>query len=120
MVKKLLTGLCAGAMCVATVFAAAGCNDKKEDKKPVKIKDGISLTVGQGKSETVDLSQYISVEGTDYTYSVQSSATAVCSVSVTENIATLYGESAGDAVVTATADTVSVEFSVTVTAAAAP
>ena len=58
MVKKLLTGLCAGAMCVATVFAAAGCNDKKEDKKPVKIKDGISLTVGQGKSETVDLSQY--------------------------------------------------------------
>ncbi|MDE5943623.1 MAG: Ig-like domain-containing protein [Clostridia bacterium] len=115
MMRKLLAGLCAGTICIAMLVAAACNPTPAEGDKPVKIKDGISITVEEQKTAAVDLSLYISIpEGLDYEYTATSSNRAVATVSVTENIATITAVAEGSATVTASVDEVSVEFSVTV------
>lgn len=115
MKKKLFAGLVVGVMC-CTVAVAAACSDDDGNKtnSPKKLGDGISIVLDEGQSTTVDLSLYISVEGTDYSYSVVSSAETVATVSVSANIATVTAVSEGTATVTASAGEISVEFPVTV------
>ena len=112
--KKLITAVLAAITCCMVVLFAACTNN--EVKKPEKLKDGIALTITEGESKTIDLSEYISIEGTDFAYTVESSNKGVATVSVNGNTATVTAVAKGSATVTASADTVSVTFAVTVSA----
>ena len=102
-------------MLVCCVFAlCAGCKDGKGQKKPEKIKDGTALTITAGESKNIDLTEYITIEGTKYSYSAESSDDGVATVSVDGNVATVTAVAEGSAEVTASADAVQVKFAVTV------
>lgn len=111
--KKFLAALFSVLVCGAVAVFAA-CNSDGNKKKPEKLKDGTALTLTEGGSQSIDLSEYISIEGTDYVYSANSSAESVATVSVSGNTATVTAVSKGSATVTASADEVSVTFAVTV------
>lgn len=102
-------------LCIVAAFAAA-CGGSGDSHKPEKLKDGIALTITEGESKSIDLSEYISVAGTGYAYTVNSSAPNIATVSVDGNTATVVAAKEGNATVTASADTVSVTFAVTVSA----
>lgn len=113
--KKSFVGFAAAATCCfAFALFACGDDEQTKPKTPEKLRDGeaISLTVG-GTKET-DLSAYISVAGTDATYSVTSSAPEVVTVAVENTVATFSAVARGTATVTASAGDVDIEFGVTV------
>lgn len=115
--KKLLAAFCSFALCIVAAFAVACDNEDREDAvKPEKLKDGIALTITEGESKTIDLSEYISIEGTEYAYTVNSSEPDVATVSLDGSTATVVAVAEGTATVTASADEVEVSFAVTVNA----
>ena len=70
--KKFLVTLFSVLVSSIVVMCAA-CKHPKDDdetKKPEKIKDGIALTITEGESQNIDLSEYISIEGTEFAYTV--------------------------------------------------
>lgn len=98
--------------CVFALFA--GCKDDGEQKKPEKIKDGTALTLTVGENKSLNLSEYISVEGTEYGYAAESSDKSVATVELSGNTAKISAVAEGSAVITACADAVEVKFAVTV------
>ncbi len=111
--KKFLASLIVAALsCVIAV--CAGCKDRNGEKKPELLKDGVALTITAGETQSIDLSEYISIEGTEYAYAAESSDGSVATVSVEGNTATVTAVAAGSAEITASADAVQVKFAVTV------
>lgn len=113
--RKILTAVLTAIACCAVALFTAACGDVG-DAKPKKLKDGIAITITEGESKSLDLSEYISLEGTQYAYTVDSSPKDIATVSVDGNTATVVAVAEGTATVTASADEVSVSFAVTVTA----
>ena len=113
--RKILTAVLTAIACCAVALFAAACGDVG-GAKPKKLKDGIAITITEGESKSLDLSEYISLEGTQYAYTVDSSPKDIATVSVDGNTATVVAVAEGAATVTASADEVSVSFAVTVTA----
>ena len=113
--RKILTAVLTAIACCAVALFAAACGDVG-GAKPKKLKDGIAITITEGESKSLDLSEYISLEGTQYAYTVDSSPKDIATVSVDGNTATVVAVAEGSATVTASADEVSVSFAVTVTA----
>ncbi|MCI9407243.1 MAG: hypothetical protein HFK06_02690, partial [Clostridia bacterium] len=114
--KKFLVTLFSVLVSSIVVICAA-CNHQKDDdetKKPEKIKDGIALTITEGESQNIDLSEYISIEGTEFAYTVYSSDDSIATATVDGNTATVTAVSKGNATVTASADEISINFAVTV------
>ena len=111
--KKILASFVVAVLsCVIAV--CAGCTDGNDGKKPELLKDGAALTITAGETESIDLSEYISIEGTEYAYAAESSDSSVATVSVEGNTATVTAVAAGSAEITASADAVQVKFAVTV------
>lgn len=111
--KKILASFVVAILsCVIAV--CAGCNGRNDKKKPELLKDGIALTITAGETESIDLSEYISIAGTEYAYTVKSSDSSVATVSVEGNTATVKAVAEGSAEITAAADAVEVKFAVTV------
>lgn len=113
--RKILTAVLTAIACCAVALFTAACGDVG-GAKPKKLKDGIAITITEGESKSLDLSEYISLEGTQYAYTVDSSPKDIATVSVDGNTATVVAVAEGAATVTASADEVSVSFAVTVTA----
>lgn len=113
--RKILTAVLTAIACCAVALFTAACGDVG-GAKPKKLKDGIAITITEGESKSLDLSEYISLEGTQYAYTVDSSPKDIATVSVDGNTATVVAVAEGTATVTASADEVSVSFAVTVTA----
>lgn len=111
--KKFLVALFSVLVCSVVAFCAA-CKPDGEQKKPEKLKDGISLTLTEGDSKSIDLAEYISVDGTDCVFAVSSSDDDVVTATLAGNAATVTALSKGSATVTASAGEVSVTFPVTV------
>ncbi len=114
--KKFLVTLFSVLVSSIVVMCAA-CKHPKDDdetKKPEKIKDGIALTITEGESQNIDLSEYISIEGTEFAYTVYSSDDSIATATVDGNTATVTAVSKGNATVTANADEISINFAVTV------
>lgn len=110
--KKFLLAICTAMLCIVAVLTAA-CGGS-EVKQPEKLKDGIALTLTEGESKNIDLSEYISIEGSEYAYEATSSQQNIATVAVEGNIAKVTAVSEGNATVTASAGEVSVDFAVTV------
>lgn len=109
--KKFLLAICTAMLCtVAALCAACGGGAKQ----PEKLKDGIALTLTEGESKNIDLSEYISIEGGGYSYEATSSRQNIATVAVEGNIAKVTAVSEGNATVTASAGEVTVDFAVTV------
>lgn len=109
--KKFLLAICTAMLCtVAALCAACGGGAKQ----PEKLKDGIALTLTEGESKNIDLSEYISIEGGGYSYEATSSQQNIATVAVEGNIAKVTAVSEGNATVTASAGEVTVDFAVTV------
>ena len=110
--KKFLLAICTAMLCtVAALCAACGGGGAKQ---PEKLKDGIALTLTEGESKNIDLSEYISIEGGGYSYEATSSRQNIATVAVEGNIAKVTAVSEGNATVTASAGEVTVDFAVTV------
>lgn len=113
MMRKFLAALFSVLVC-STVAILAACKPGEEPKKPEKLKDGIALTLTVGGSESINLTEYISIEGTDYVYEVSSSNDGVVTAVIDGSLAVISAVSKGEATVTASADEVFVTFAVTV------
>lgn len=116
--KKHYCGACITAIC-GLVFALTACSgDTPTQQSPEKLKDGDAISLVVGENKPLNLSEYIAIPQTGYTYEVKSSDTGVLTVTVTENTATVTGVAPGVTQVTAAAGTVNVTFDATVYGAA--
>jgi len=79
--RKILNAVLTAIACCAVALFAAACGDVG-DAKPKKLKDGIAITITEGESKSLDLSEYISLEGTQYAYTVDSSPKDIATGSV--------------------------------------
>ena len=114
--KKAIAGFTAAATC-CFAFALCACGDEgttDEPKIPEKLRDGEAVSLVVGGSHELDMTKYISIAGTDATYSVASSKPEVATVALTDTTAKITAVSRGTSTVTASAGELSVDFAVTV------
>lgn len=116
--KKLTCAVLSAMVCFAV--ALFGACKKEAAKQPEKLKDGIALVLTEGESRSIDLTEYISVEGTEYGFTAESSSPETATVSVDGGTATVTAVAKGNAVVSVSAGEAHTEFAVTVNETQAP
>jgi len=121
--KKLLAFLLSTFMVCAVPAIVSGCD--KDDNQggqeqgetyPVKVKDGINLSVKEGESTTVTVSEYLTANGN--TVTAESTNAQIATVKLENGVVTVTGVAEGSAQVKLKCGSVEVSFPVAVAAAA--
>ncbi len=121
--KKLLAFLLSTFMVCAVPAIVSGCDkDDKSDGQeqgetdPVKVKEGVNLSVKEGESTTITVADYITANGN--TVTAESTNAQIATVKLENGVVTVTGVAEGSAQVKLKCGSVEVSFPVTVAAAA--